>query len=290
MFPRPIGEASPTAQAGYRLALLVSLLLWLLPLFAVAWTSVRPLDDFNRGNVWGWPTEFALATNYLAVLSEPRTAGFFLNSVVISVCAVAGAIALSAMAGFALAKHRFRGNYLLLAVFIGGNLVPFQSLMIPVRELMVSFGLYDTRLALILFHIAFQCGFCTLFTRNFFRQVPESLLESARLEGASELQIFWHVALPLIRPALAGLAVLIFTFVWNDYFWSLVLVHSDSARPLTAGLQSLRGMWVTSWNLIAAASIVAAIPPVALFFLLQKHMLSTLYPAGRENADPAPPR
>jgi multiple sugar transport system permease protein len=194
---------------------------------------------------------------------------------------VAGTVLLSSMAGFALAKHAFPGNRLLLATFVAGNLVPFQVLMIPVRDLMITLRLYDTRLALILFHMAFQTGFCTLFMRNFIRELPDSVLDAARVEGAGELRIFWSVVLPLVRPALAAVSVLIFTFVWNDYFWSLVLVQSDAIRPLTAGLQSLRGMWQTSWQLVSAAAIVAAVPPVAVFFVLQKHLVASLASSAR---------
>ena len=202
---------------------------------------------------------------------------FVLNSILIAVPAVAGAVALACMAGYALARYQFRGNGLLLALFVAGNFVPFQVLMIPVRELFIdTLRIYDTRFALILFHATFQAGFATLFMRNFIKQLPEALIEAARLEGASELGIFWRIALPLVRPAIAGVAVLIFTFVWNDYFWALVLVHSDDVRPVTAGLQSLRGLWVTSWHLLSAGSIVAAVPPVVLFFLMQRHFIAGL--------------
>jgi multiple sugar transport system permease protein len=141
---------------------------------------------------------------------------------------------------------------------------------------MIALGLYDTRWALIVFHIAFQTGFCTLFMRNFIRALPDALIEAARLDGAGELKVLWHVVLPLVRPAMAAIAVLVFTFVWNDYFWSLVLVQSDDVRPLTAGLQSLRGMWQTSWPLVSAASLLAALPPVVLFFLMQRHLITGL--------------
>src|SRR5512136_2007714 len=106
-----------------------------------------------------------------------------------------------------------------------------------------------------------------LFMRNFIRELPDSLLDAARIDGAGELRVFWLVALPLIRPAIAAVSVLVFTLVWNDYFWSLVLVQSDSVRPVTAGVQSLRGMFQTSWNLVAAASLIAAAPPIAVFFV-----------------------
>jgi len=277
MFPTPIRKTSAPTRAFYYVALPISVIVWLLPLFAVALTSLRSIEDLNRGNFWGWPTQTRFVENYTAVFTQSPMGQFILNSIIITLPAVAGALTLSAMAGYALAKYAFRGNLALFSIFIAGNFVPFQILMIPVRSLMIDvFPIYDTYWALIIFHIAFQTGFCTLFMRNFIKQLPDALIESGRLEGLTELQIFWHIVLPLVRPAIAALAVLEFTFIWNDYFWSLVLVQSDDVRPVTAGLQSLKGMWLASWQLISAGSIVAALPPVAMFFLMQRHFISGL--------------
>lgn len=276
MYPTDIRTRSPFTQRFYRVALVVSILLWLLPLFAVMITSVRGMADINAGNYWGIPTEWNLVENYTEVFQRTSMARYLLNSVLITLPSMLGAITLSALSGYALAKYRFRGNLIVFALFIAGNFVPFQILMIPVRDLTISTGLYDTIAGLVLFHIAFQTGFCTLFMRNFMVSVPDEVIESARLEGASELHIFVTVVLPLVRPALAALAVLIFTFIWNDYFWALVLVQSDSARPVTAGLAALSGQWISSWQLISAGSIVAALPPVVLFFLMQKHFIAGL--------------
>lgn len=275
MFPAPIAQKPLAARTLYAVCVLLVLTVWLLPLAGVALTSIRSLEDLNRGNFWGWPSELMLE-NYATVLGGSRMGRFILNSFLITLPAVAGSVALSTMAGYALAKHAIPGSRWLLAIFVAGNLVPFQTLMIPVRDIMIAAGLYDTRWALIAFHIAFQTGFCTLFMRNFIRELPDALLESARMEGASEWRVLWDVVLPLVRPALAAISVLVFTFVWNDYFWSLVLVQSDDVRPLTAGLQSLRGMWQTSWQLVSAASILAALPPVALFFVMQRHLIAGL--------------
>ena len=161
-------------------------------------------------------------------------------------------------------------------MFIAGNFVPAQILMIPVRDLTLKFGLYDTKLSLILFHTAFQIGFCTFFLRGFIKEIPHELVESARIDGASEFVVYSKIILPLIMPALAALAVLEFTFIWNDYFWALVLVQGEEARPITLGIQALRGRWTSAWQLISAASLIVALPPVILFFKLQKHFISGL--------------
>lgn len=277
MFPTPLQKQSPGARGLYRAVVSISLLVWLLPLFAIALTSTRSLDDLSRGNYWGWPTKLRIVENYTAVFTSSPMGRYLLNSVVITLPAVAGTLAISTMAGYALAQYRFRGNTALFAIFIAGNFVPFQVLMIPVRNLFVQvIPLYDTVWALVLFHIAFQTGFCTLFMRNFIRELPDALVEAARIEGVGELRIFWHVVLPLVRPALAALAVLEFTFIWNDYFWALVLVQSDTARPVTAGLQALAGQWLASWQLMSAGALVAAAPSIVVFFAMQRHFIAGL--------------
>ena len=230
MFPTPIEKTSRATNAGYRVAVPVSLVVWLLPLIAVALTSMRSLTDITQGNYWGVPSDFQLIENYATIFQTTPMGRYILNSVIITLPTVAGAIAISSLAGFALAKFPFRGNLLVFAVFIGGNFIPFQILMIPVRNLEVGLGVFDTHLGLILFHVAFQTGFCMLFLRNFIKALPHELFEAARVEGASEFHIFARIVVPLIRPALAALAVLIFTFVWRAIVKSCVWVCHAAAR------------------------------------------------------------
>ncbi len=201
---------------------------------------------------------------------------YFINSLTITIPSVIGVLVLSTLSGYVLSRYRFPGNMLIFALFVGGNFLPHQIMMIPVRDLMVRLDLIDTTAALIIFHIAFQTGFATLFMRNFIAALPDELFQAARAEGATPFQTLIHVAVPLVRPALAALAILLFTFIWNDYFWAVVLTVSDSVKPVTAGLANLRGEWVSAWNLISAGTIVVAIPPVVMFFLMQRHFIAGL--------------
>ncbi len=275
MFPRPIGLASPPARIAYQVALPLALFLWLLPLIGVAITSVRPSSDLAAGNYFGWPSHIAFS-NYAEVFQNSPIGRYILNSFKVTIPTVIGAVAISCMTGFALGIYRFRSNLLIFFLFVAGNFVPFQILMVPVRDLTVNMGLYNTTMGLILFHVAFQAGFCTLFMRNFIRALPFELIEAARVEGVAEWRIFWFIVLPLMKPAIAALSVLVFTFIWNDYFWATVLTTSSSTQPVTAGLYSLNGQWIAAWQLVSAGSIVAAMPPVVMFFLMQKHFIAGL--------------
>jgi multiple sugar transport system permease protein len=276
MFPISIDKWKPVSRRVYKLTLPIALLIWLLPMIAVLVTSVRSTEELSEGNYWGWPKHFAMFDNYREALTTSPMLHYFWNSVLITVPAVVGSIALASMAGFALAIYRFRGNSTLFATFVAGNFVPVQVLMIPVRDLSLQLGLFNTVSALILFHVSFQTGFCALFLRNFIKQLPYELIEAARVEGAGEWTVFFRIVLPLIRPALAALAILVFTFVWNDYFWALCLTQGDEAAPITVGVAALKGQWTTAWNLVAAGSVLAALPSVLMFFAMQKHFVAGL--------------
>ena len=275
MFPRPIQQRSQTAQWMYSIALPLALILWLFPLLGVAITSVRPASDLAAGNYFGIPSYLAFE-NYGDVFRNTPMGRYILNSFIVTIPTVIGSVALSLMTGFALAIYKFKANLILFFMFVAGNFVPAQILMVPVRDMTLNLGMYNTYWGLALFHIAFQTGFCTLFMRNFIKALPFELIEAARVEGVAEWRIFWFIVLPLMRPAIAALSVLIFTFIWNDFFWATVLTTSPEAQPITAGLSSLNGQWVAAWHLVSAGSILAALPPVAMFFLMQKHFIAGL--------------
>lgn len=276
MFPTPIKRASRTAQVAYQSFLPLALFIWLIPLIAIFLTSARGSKDINTGNVFGWPTEFKLFENYYTVFAQTEAVKYLINSFLITLPSVAISVSFACLAGYALAIYRFRLALPLFFLFVAGNFVPFQILMVPVRDMSVQTGLYDTIAGQFLFHAAFQTGFCTLFMRNFIKALPFDLVESARVEGVAEWRIFWYIIVPLVRPAIAALSVLIFTFVWNDFFWANVLTQGEQVKPITAGVRALNGQFISNWHLVSAASLLAAVPPVMMFFLMQRHFIAGL--------------
>jgi multiple sugar transport system permease protein len=214
----------------------------------VALTSLRPASDLAQGNYFGMPSGIAWE-NYVFIFTETPIGQYMINSLWVTIPTVIGAVSLSLMTGFALAVYGFRANILVFFMFVAGNFVPFQILMVPVRDMTLQLGMYDTWYGLALFHIAFQTGFCTLFMRNFIKALPYELIEAARVEGVAEWRIFWYIVLPLMRPAIAALSVLVFTFIWNDFFWATVLTQGVDSQPITAGLSSLNGQWIAQWHL-----------------------------------------
>lgn len=276
MFPRPIEKRSPLAQRVYKLALPVALVVWLLPLLAIFLTSIRTSVDINTGNLFGIPSEFAMIANYAEVLSRPRAIDYMVNTLLITIPTVILSVGLACLTGYALAIYRFRSALPLFFIFVAGNFVPFQILMLPVVDLSTRLEMINTVPGLVLFHAAFQTGFCTLFMRNFIKALPYELIEAARIEGVDEFRIFWHLVMPLVKPAIAALSVLIFTFIWNDFFWATVMLQDDASLPITVGVRTLNGEFVQQWHLVSAASLLAAVPPVVMFFLMQKHFIAGL--------------
>ncbi|MEY4064818.1 MAG: hypothetical protein RIR26_1026 [Pseudomonadota bacterium] len=252
------------------------LIVWISPILASLLTSLKTLEELNQGHYWTLPKTFSL-NNYIEAFTVGKFSVYFWNSLVITIPTVLGVLFFASLNGYVLAKLRFRWNSLLLLVFLGGMLLPFQILLIPVFYLSNQFlHTYDTRWGVVLFHVAFQLGFASFFMRNFIKTIPDGIIEAARIDGCSEWRIYSKMVLPLMKPALAALATLLFTWIWNDYLWSLILIQTDSLKPVTSGLQNLKGQWIASYHLQSAGAVIAAIPPVLIFAFLQKHFIRGL--------------
>jgi len=276
MFPKPVEKTTAGLRLVYKLFLPVALFLWLLPLLAIFMTSIRPASDIAIGNVFGIPSSFQLLQNYGEVFAKTDAIKYLINTLLIAIPTMLISVALACLTGYALAIYKFKWALPLFFLFVAGNFVPFQILMLPVVGLSVRMEVFNTVPGLVMFHAAFQTGFCTLFMRNFIKALPFELIESARIEGVDEFKIFWHLVLPLVKPAIAALCVLIFTFIWNDFFWATVLIQEDSSLPITVGVRTLNGEFVQQWHLVSAASLLAAVPPVLMFFIMQKHFIAGL--------------
>jgi multiple sugar transport system permease protein len=265
----------PWRSLLFYLFIIPFVLIWLIPVFTALLTSVRSLDDLTAHGWWSMPREIHLG-NFREAWQEGGLSHYMRNSFIITIPALLGTLLLSSMAAFALARFAFRGNLLIYFTFVGGTLLPYQILMLPVFRLTNSLHLYDTLWALILFHMAFQLGFCTFVLRNFMRTIPSEIFDAARIDGASELRIYGQHVLPLTLPSLAALATLEFTWIFNDYLWALILLQSDRLKPVTTGLASLRGEYQSAWNILFAGTLIAVIPTVLLFVFLQRYFIQGL--------------
>lgn len=256
----------------YLIAIIITLV-WLFPLFIAGTTAFKSMTEIVQDVYW-WNLPDQFSFKYFAeAWHQGGMSRYFMNSFIITVPSVLGALFFAALGGFALAKYKFRFNKLVLGIFIAGNMIPFQMMMFPVFEISNVLGIYNTYLVVILFHISFQMGFCIFFLRNFIKTIPTDLLDAARVDGSSEFRIFLQIVLPLTKPALAALGILEFTWIWNDYLWGLVLLSSNKLRPVTVGLVSLQGEYLSKWNIISAGSLIAAAVPLIVFLLFQRYFI-----------------
>lgn len=255
--------------------LLSFVIVWLLPVGGAILTALRSMDDLIANGFWSRPEALTL-DNFRESWSTGMVGRYLFNSFIVTIPALIGTLFLSALSGFVLAHYRFKGNIFIYLTFVGGMLIPYQILMIPVFQLSNFLNIYNTYWGLVMIHMVFQMGFCTFFLRNFMRTIPVELAEAARIDGCSEFRIFWQIYLPLSKPALAAVGTLEFTWIFNDYLWALVLIRNDSLKPVTAGLASLRGQFISSWTILVAGSLLASIPTLLVFIFLQRYFIEGL--------------
>ncbi|MBE3001276.1 carbohydrate ABC transporter permease [Nocardiopsis sp. HNM0947] len=272
------------ARAVLHIFLIATALAWFFP---ILWAVVNSFRDYEHTAAHGYlsPGGFTL-DNYAQAWTQGEMPQYFLNSLIITVPAVLLTLFLSSCAAFVLSHHSRRFNLVMLAVFLAANLLPPQALLVPLFRLYTSIplpywvsssgSLYDSHLGIVLIHVAFQIGFCTFVLSNFMKALPASLLEAARVDGATVFQQYWRVVLPLCRPSLAALATLLVTWVYNDFFWALALLSSGDKLPITTALQNLQGSFFVDHNLLSAGSVLVALPTLVIFFLLQRHFVAGL--------------
>ena len=260
-------------------------LLWLFPLIWAVLNSFRSYSYTQQNgylSFGGWTFD-----NYRNVWENAGLGKFFVNSLIITVPAVFLTLFLSSLVAFVLARFSYRFNLTLLAIFLAANLMPPQALLIPVyrmfREIPLPLVMSETGTVLgsywglIAINVAFQLGFCTFVLSNYMKSLPFEIYEQAQIDGASVWRQYWQLTMPLIRPALAALATLEVTWIYNEFFWATVLLGGQGDKfPITSALNNLRGQFFVDYNLLSAGSVLVALPVLIVFFVLQKQFVAGL--------------
>jgi multiple sugar transport system permease protein len=272
-------------RIGLHAFLIIVALLWLAPVVWTFYTSLRPYSDTAERGYVSLPGTVTL-DNYTNAWTQGNIPHFFLNSLLITVPAVLLTLFFAACVAFVVARMSFRFNVALLIIFMAANLLPQQVILTPLYRMYLEIPLptflsengkmYDSLVGLIAINVAFQTGFCTFVLSNYMKTIPASLGDAARVDGAGVVRQFFGIILPLCRPALAALATLEFTWIYNDFLWAIVLVQSGDKRPITSALANLEGVFFVDNNLIAAGAMLAALPTLVVFALLQRHFIGGL--------------
>jgi len=265
--------------------MLAAAVLWLTPIVFALYVSLRPEKETNRLGYVSIAHTLTLS-NFTTAWKQGEMWRFFLNSVWITVPAVVITLMLASGVAFVVSRLNFRFNIALLIVFTAGNLLPQQVLIMPLYKIynavhVASFlsdsgRLYDSRLGLVVINVSFQLGFCVFVLSNYMKTIPTDIDEAALVDGASLWLRYWRIVLPLCRPAMAALATLLTTWIYNDFFWAITLISTGNKRPITSALNNLQGQFVTNQNMIAAAALMAAIPTLVVYVLLQKQFIAGL--------------
>jgi len=258
---------------------------WLFPLLWAAYTALRPYGETLSNGYISLPSVLNL-DNFVNAWERANFPQFYLNSLIVAVPSVLLTLLLASMVAFAVSRFSWRFNLVCLMLFTAGNLLPPQVIIVPLYRLYLLLPippplsdnglLYDQYLGIIIIHVAFQTGFCVFVLSNYMKTLSRELTEAALADGAPVWRIYWNVILPLCRPALAALATLEFTFIYNDFFWALLLMKSGDRRPITSALNNLQGQFVTDTNVLAAGALLAAIPTILVYVALQRHFISGL--------------
>jgi alpha-glucoside transport system permease protein len=263
------------------LAALVLAVLWTLPTFGLLISSFRPQRDIRTSGWWTFfsDPEFTM-DNYREVLGSDTSGGlgdFFVNSFIITIPSVIIPLTLASLAAYAFAWIKFPGRDLLFVAVFALQIVPIQVTLIPLLTLYVDAGIAGTFWPIWLSHSIFALPLAVFLLHNFMKEIPSTLLEAARVDGAGHISIFFKVLLPLLRPALAAFGIFQFLWVWNDLLVALTFAGGGgTVAPITVALQTLSGTRGTAWHLLSAGAFVSIVVPVTIFLLLQRYFVRGL--------------
>jgi multiple sugar transport system permease protein len=249
--------------------------LWLFPLALALVTSLRTFDELAQDGLASLPRSLTFGSFQQALGGAGEWRGI-VNSLLITVPVVIVTLILASMSAYALARHRIPFRKTLLLLMLAGNMLPAQLLLIPVLKLTEQFGIFDSRIGMIVVQTAVGLGFYTFVLHGFMRGIPEEVTQAARMDGASTFGVYLRIVLPLTKPAMAALGSLAFTWTYNDLVWSITLLRDETKLPVTPAILGMQGQYFSSWNVIAAATVVAAIPTVIVFLRFQRYFISGL--------------
>jgi ABC-type glycerol-3-phosphate transport system permease component len=258
------------SKAGLVVLFLILSLLFFVPLYWMVLSSLRPQGSIFGASINLWPTGLTL-DNYSRLLKETAFPRWFLNSVTQSLGYATVTVTVCALAGFALAKYSFRGRSVIFWTILGSQMLPFQLLIVPLFVEIVKLGLVETYIGAIVPLAAHPIGL--FFMRQYMLSFSDDLLAAARVDGASEYQLFRMIVLPNIRPALATLFILFALDYWNNLLWPLIVFRNQNNMPLAVGLASMVNQYKVSYDLLLAGASLATLPVIGLFLVLRRQFM-----------------
>lgn len=255
--------------------------LMILPMVWMVLSSFKPSVELLRMPPTWLPEQGFNLVNYREVLRLIAFDRYMINSIFVSSVNTLAGLFLCSITGYVFAKYTFRGKELLFMALLGTMMIPFQVIMIPMYVLILNFGWPDSYLALTIPY--FYSIFGVFLMRQFMVKLPNDLMESAFIDGCSHFGVFFKIILPLTRTALSALGIFLFMASWNDYLWPLIVINSDRMRTIPLGLAMFVTIRSTRFDLLMAASVMAVLPILAVFFVAQKNFIEGIALTGMKN-------
>lgn len=246
---------------------------FLIPFYWLVVSSLRSPDRIFADAGQFFPSAVTLE-NFRTVFAEAPVAAWFTNSVILAVGSTVGSLVVVTMAAYALARIRFPFRNTIFVSILASQMLPFHLLLIPLFLLMIQLSLIDTHLGVIVPMLAHPFGL--FYMRQYMLGLPQDVFDAARVDGASDYRIFFRIVVPMVKPALATLAIIFSLEQWNDLLWPLIVMRSEENYPLAVGITTLVGLYRPRWDLVIAVAVIAVVPIMILFFLLRKQFINGL--------------
>ena len=260
----------PTRQLGVKSALVALIVASLLPYLLMVITSFKTNEQFAR-NFWNF--EFPLQfDNYSRAWVQ--VAPYLMNTIYVAIASILLVLVVSSLAGFIIARYRFRGRGAIYGLVLLLMMIPGIANLIPLFVMMRDLGLLNTYIVLVIPYVTGGVVLGTILMRNFVEGIPQAIFDAARVDGASDLRIYFSIMLPLSLPVLGTISLMTVTTVWNDFFWPLLVLSDDSLRTVSVGLQFFQGQNATEVGPLMAGYLIASLPLVILFAFLSKYFLA----------------
>jgi len=248
------------------------------PFFWMAVTSLKTSPEIQRVPLQIAPDHWLNLSNYVEVFKREPFMRYLLNSAIVAAVAAVSSVVVSSLAGFGFAKYQFPGRDVFFLAVVGILMVPFQSVVVPLYIWMNDLGLLDTYAGIVAPDLVSVFGIFLM--RNAIETIPNDYIDAARIDGASELRIFFLVVLPSVKPAIATLLIIKFMWSWNEFFWPMVVISSPQMKVVTMGLMSFTNMYFIEYNLLTAAAVISILPILVIFITLQRWVVQGVVMSG----------
>jgi ABC-type glycerol-3-phosphate transport system permease component len=282
--PRPLTQSAALRLGQTRarwiimLAIACGAIVVFFPFFWMAVTSLKTPPEIQRVPLQIAPDNWLNFANYVEVFKREPFFRFLLNSTIVAGVSAVSSVIVSSLAGYGFAKYRFPGRDALFLAIVGILMVPFQSVVVPLYEWMNRLGFLDTYMGIVAPDLVSVFG--VFLMRQAIETIPDDYIDAARIDGCSELRIFFSLILPSVKPAMATLVIIKFMWSWNEFFWPMVVTSSPQMKVVTMGLMSFTNMYFIEYNLATAAAVISILPILLIFITLQRWVVQAVVMSG----------